>query len=127
MSDDFNTPRALAQLHALAKQVNLWCSQIRTKVKPQFRQKLLSAFGEMTEIFNILKEDPRSFVKQNKMAVLEDLGVREQDILAAIKVRDDARQKKDWKRSDEIRDELSAKGIFLMDLGDETVWRVSGE
>ena len=47
-------------------------------------------------------------------------------IEAAIAERQDARKAKNFKRSDEIRDELAAAGIVLEDKpGGATVWRRS--
>ena len=47
-------------------------------------------------------------------------------IEAAIAERQDARKSKNFKRSDEIRDELAAAGIVLEDKpGGATVWRRS--
>lgn len=40
-----------------------------------------------------------------------------------LKEREEARKRKDFKRSDEIRDELSAKGIIIKDTPQGTTWR----
>lgn len=47
----------------------------------------------------------------------------EDDILKLIDDRTQARKNKDFARSDQIRADLSALGIALMDVGKETVWR----
>ena len=47
----------------------------------------------------------------------------EDDILRLIEDRKAARNNKDFARSDQIRAELSVKGIALMDVGKETIWR----
>lgn len=40
-----------------------------------------------------------------------------------IQQRTEARQNKDFARSDQIRADLTVKGIALMDVGKETIWR----
>lgn len=44
-------------------------------------------------------------------------------MLCLIEERATARKNKDFARSDQVRADLSAKGIALMDLGKETIWR----
>ena len=46
-----------------------------------------------------------------------------QTIEKLIEERLEARQNRDFKRSDEIRDELVAKGILLEDTAQGTRWR----
>ncbi len=40
-----------------------------------------------------------------------------------IKLRDEVRLKKDFKKADQIRQELEKKGIILEDTKDGTIWR----
>jgi cysteinyl-tRNA synthetase len=40
-----------------------------------------------------------------------------------IKERDEARERRDFKAADRIRQELSAKGIILEDTKEGTIWR----
>lgn len=50
-------------------------------------------------------------------------GLAEEDVLRLIEERVTARKNKDFARSDQVRADLSAKGIALMDEGKETIWR----
>ena len=50
-------------------------------------------------------------------------GLVEEDVLRLIEERVTARKNKDFARSDQVRADLSAKGIALMDEGKETIWR----
>ena len=63
----------------------------------------------MGKILGVLKEEPEAFVQDHKMQVLRDLGITEEDILAAIRDRDQARQQKEWERSDRIREDMAKK------------------
>ena len=53
-----------------------------------------------------------------------DLGEKRADaeIEALIAAREAARKAKDWKRSDELRDELAKRGIELKDTPDGVKW-----
>ena len=44
---------------------------------------------------------------------------------ALIAERTEARQQKQWKRSDEIRDQLKEMGVTIEDSKDGTTWRYS--
>ena len=48
----------------------------------------------------------------------------EEEIEELIKERNSARDEKNWKRADEIRDDLSNRGILLEDKAEDTIWRV---
>ena len=47
----------------------------------------------------------------------------EADVLFMIEKRTTARKNKDFSMSDQIRADLSTRGIALMDVGNETFWR----
>ena len=51
----------------------------------------------------------------------EELAAAQRPTAAA---RAQARTDKDWGRADEIRDELDAKGIIVMDRAEGSTWRV---
>lgn len=58
-----------------------------------------------------------------KDKALKRSGLTEEGILHLIEERAMARKNKDFNRGDEIRSELAVKGIALMDVGKETIWR----
>jgi cysteinyl-tRNA synthetase len=58
-----------------------------------------------------------------KRVALKRAGLTEEDVIARVQERADARAAKDWERSDQIRKDLAALGISLMDGGDATQWR----
>ena len=62
-------------------------------------------------------------LQQFKERALKRADLTEEDILLAIEERALARKNKEFARSDQIRTDLVAKGIALMDIGTETVWR----
>ncbi|KAL0380781.1 UNVERIFIED_CONTAM: Cysteine--tRNA ligase, chloroplastic/mitochondrial [Sesamum angustifolium] len=62
-------------------------------------------------------------LQQLKDKALKRAGLTEAEILGAIEERMQARKNKEFSRSDQIRSDLAAKGIALMDVGKETVWR----
>ena len=47
----------------------------------------------------------------------------EVEITEKIKLRNEAREKKDFETSDKVRKELLDKGIILEDTKDGTIWR----
>ena len=62
-------------------------------------------------------------LSQLKEKALTRAKLTEDDILHSIEERAQARKNKDYTLSDQIRSDLAVKGIALMDLGKETVWR----
>lgn len=52
------------------------------------------------------------------------IDLSEEALLEKISQRQEARNNKDWATSDEIRDELAAKGIILEDKQDGTAWKI---
>lgn len=62
-------------------------------------------------------------LQQLKDKALKRAGLVEDDVLGLIDDRTQARKNKDFSKSDKIRADLTAKGIALMDVGKETIWR----
>jgi cysteinyl-tRNA synthetase len=55
---------------------------------------------------------------------LADSGLSEADIHALIVERREARANRDFTRADQIRDELAAKGVQLLDGPEGTTWKM---
>lgn len=108
MNDDFNTPQALAVLFELAKEVN------KTK-----SARLGGLLKQLANQIGLLEQEADVFFKsQPSQSDLTDDAIQ-----ALIVERADARKHKDFARSDQIRDELLAQGIELLDSAEGTSWR----
>ncbi|GBG89557.1 hypothetical protein CBR_g49346 [Chara braunii] len=67
--------------------------------------------------------EPDRVLEELRQKALQRAGLTGEELAARMRERADARLHKDWRRADEIRDELAAVGIMLMDGGDGTLWR----
>lgn len=105
MDDDFNTPGGLAAIFELVVLGNVCL----TKQDVASAKTILKILLELCAIFGI------SINKKE-----EALGAEERRLLEE---RDEARRKKDFKKSDELRDLLLRRGVSLEDTKDGTVWR----
>ena len=105
--DDLNTPGYIANLH-------------------QLYDKALRGNDEDNEIFisacnfigllNETKEQWFNFKKKKS-------SINEEDILKKIELRDKAREDKDYKEADAIRNELLDKGVLIEDKDGKTIWK----
>jgi cysteinyl-tRNA synthetase len=100
--DDLNTPKAYAELIALA-------GLARVEKTPILKAQLLSSLN----LLGLGLQDPAAWLgyEENK------------DIDALIAERAEAKRSKNFKRSDEIRDQLLAEGIVIEDTPSGTIWR----
>lgn len=111
MNDDFNTAKAMAVLFELAKEVN--------KEKGSLNQPgLVNLLIKLANQMGLLTEEASVFLKSQNSSDLDEAAIQ-----ALIDERAEARKAKNFARSDEIRDELLAKGIELLDSPQGTTWR----
>ncbi|KAK1565221.1 hypothetical protein Q3G72_021589 [Acer saccharum] len=133
MSDDLNTSHILtgASFQDSLKFINS-CLKMLKKEQPEQQQ--LSMFQSLVELEEEVKSVLRilglmppgtysEVLAQLKAKALKRAGLVEEDVLCLIEERVKARKNKDFARSDELRADLSAKGIALMDDGKDTIWR----
>ena len=124
MDDDFNTAKALAVLNTFVREVN---REINTKgcLSKDSIQRTKMIFNSIGDVFGIFLDDPDEYFDSEKKRKLAILGISEQEITRLIEERSIARKKKDWRKADAIREELSRKGIILEDTPKGTIWKVS--
>ena len=111
--DDLNTPVAISLLHDIARQLN---KATDTKEKARLKGELLAA----ADLIGLLAQEPEDWFRwQPKSAD----GLSDETIEQLIAERQQARQEKNFARSDEIRDQLTEAGIVLEDGAGETKWK----
>jgi cysteinyl-tRNA synthetase len=115
LSDDLNTPRAIAELHAIRKAGN-----------PSALRSSLSFLG-VGLIFNVSIEMKVRARLEVHADVVSDSDVTDQikRIDALVAQRSAARHAKDFRESDRIRDELAKMGVVLKDSKEGTTWEVA--
>lgn len=111
MDDDFNTAKAIALLHEVAKELN--------KAEATKASHLASTLKYLSSILGLLQDSPEAFLQGGTDAE----GLSKEAIEAKIEERMAAKAAKDFTLADEIRDELAAKGIVLEDGAEGTTWR----
>jgi cysteinyl-tRNA synthetase len=111
LMDDLNTPKAMAEMFALAKTLETAKSEAERK---SAKAALLGA-GAM---LGFLQADPDAWFKG---AAGDDLAAKVEALLAE---RVQARKAKDWATADRIRDELNALNVVVMDGPDGATWRL---
>lgn len=117
MDDDFNTARAIGVLQEFRAEVNARVEKEGADAALQAKQ-LFDSFGKVLGLFRVpLREwSHRAWnAGVGAQAVLD-----EEVIQKLVAEREEARRKKEWKKSDEIRDRLAAAGIVIEDRPDGT-------
>jgi cysteinyl-tRNA synthetase len=113
MDDDFNTALALSVMADVRQALNKALEQGDDKAG--YYAGLLLSFGDVLGLF---QQDADAFLVGD---VDSDDEATEIDALVAE--RDQARADKNWARADEIRDQLTDRGIVLEDAAGKTSWR----
>jgi cysteinyl-tRNA synthetase len=127
MDDDFNTAQAMGYFFDLQTSLNSLLNLSKGRPTEEILSLLKKGsdyFSKMGWIFGLFREDPESYLNERKKAGLKKLTVSEEEVLKLIGERNAARKEKNWKRADEVRNELLAKGIALEDTPSGTDWKL---
>ena len=103
--EDLNTPGYIANLHKLYEQAN----------KGDNKELFISA----CKFIGLFNEDQKQWQKYKQ----DKVSISEVEINNKINLRDKARENKDYKEADRIRDELSDKGVLIEDKDGKTLWK----
>jgi cysteinyl-tRNA synthetase len=106
MEDDINTADAIAAIFDLVRDLNSHLTESSSRTAIQSGQAI---FTELTSVLGLAVKEKET----NLDAAVE----------ALIEQRQAARKAKDFKRADEIRDELLAMGIILEDTREGVKWK----
>jgi cysteinyl-tRNA synthetase len=106
--DDLNTPGYIANLHKLFDKANNG-NDIDKKI-----------FVSACNFIGILNDTKTEWLEFKRKKSL----ISEQYIIKKIELRNKARENKDYKESDKIRNELLDKGVLIEDKDGKTSWKI---
>lgn len=120
MNDDFNTSKFFSELFILFSKLN----NIKDKCirKKNFESLYLSLkkIYPITGLFINIEDN----IRELRSKYLRLLDIDEQEIQLSIEIRKEAKRIKNYAKADEIRNDLSNRGILLMDNINETYWDI---
>jgi cysteinyl-tRNA synthetase len=126
MDDDFNTALAIGHFHDMARVVNRILHQ--PGFDPALDNPLLvlgrDFFRSKGAVLGLFQSEPKLYLHNKNQKKLERVSLDEAEINRLVRERENARRSKDWKRADQIRDDLAAQNILLEDGPDGTRWRI---
>lgn len=117
MDDDFNTPVALAAIFEVVRKINkILADKPNKDTLEALRKSAEKVFSAVNDVLGVIVKTPEEWFKAN-------LEIPVSELEALIEERQDSRKEKNFERADEIRKELSAKGIELLDTPVGTKFR----
>ncbi len=134
LADDLNTAEARAAIFEMVRYVNARADGGHFFASD--KEEVLDALREFDRVFAVLDDHDAEWTRftldwaeregrldQATPEVLATRGVTDAHIQALVDERDHAKKRRDFKRADEIRNQLSAMGILLEDSKDGTRWK----
>jgi len=129
MDDDFNSAAAIGHLYDAFVLANKLLDDPKAMPKPE-RGKTLAAIARdaraVGATLGIMLQPPAEFLLARRDRLCVRRTIDRAAVEARILDRTAARKAKDFARADEIRAELKASGVELMDTPTGTAWRVAG-
>ncbi len=108
LDDDLNTSVAFAALHNLSREVNTAIAN--QTLREENKRELLDLLNRFDSVLNIF-------------GGAQETEMLEAEIQSLIDQRQEARRRRDFTRADEIRQELTSRGITLEDTKDGVRWK----
>jgi cysteinyl-tRNA synthetase len=126
MDDDFNTALTLGNVFDLVRSVNRVLAEggDTTGTAREGLDAARACITGLGEVLGILTAEPAAYLASIKGRKIAALAISPEEIEQLVEERAAARKARDFKRSDEIRDTLLARGIELLDGAQGTTWKV---
>ncbi len=126
LNDDFNTPEFFAAIYNLIRAFNS-VSKPGMKVTPDVKATAV-AFRDWVlgkgRLMSLFEEPAMTYLRLLDDMLLAKMGLQRTEIDSLVTERTQARAAKDFKKGDELRDQLVAIGIALQDTPEGTQWEV---
>jgi len=112
MSDDFDTPGAVAAIFELARAINRFAANApHSESVGRATVKLI----ELTDVLGLQIEQPNNLASNDGASFIELL----------LEIREDLRNARQFALADKIRDELTTRGVTLEDSKNGTTWKIT--
>jgi len=134
LENDLNTAEARAPIFDLVRTVN--SALDAGTVLAGDRERVLAVLAQFDAVFAVIADhdaaptkaalawaEEQGLLDKVAPALLTRQGLTDEEVDALIAERNTARKQRNFKRSDEIRDELAAKGIVIEDAKDGVRWK----
>jgi cysteinyl-tRNA synthetase len=134
LENDLNTAEAHAPIFDLVRSVNAALDQ--GTVRAGDRERVLAVLDKFDAVFAVITDsdagpteaalawaESQGLTDKIAPELLVRQGLSDEEVDALIAERNTARKQRNFKRSDEIRDELTAKGIVIEDSKDGVRWK----
>jgi len=134
LENDLNTAEARAPIFDLVRTVN--SALDAATVLAGDRERVLEVLEQFDAVFAVIADhdaaptkaaltwaEEQGLLDKVAPALLTRQGLTDEEVDALIAERNTARKQRNFKRSDEIRDELAAKGIVIEDAKDGVRWK----
>jgi cysteinyl-tRNA synthetase len=115
MDADFNSADALAALFVFVAEVNVALDSAGGRLAQADRDEALAALAAMDSVMGLIETAVRDRTLDEETARWVESMIRE---------RTEARKARDFRRADEIREELARRGVVLEDGSGGTRWKV---
>jgi len=115
MDEDFNTPRALAALFDMSREINRFLEE-KKQVSTELLKRVYDRFLELGKVLGLFQKER---VKKVGEKLAEDL----MNLLVGL--REDLRRKGDYELSDEVRAKLRELGVVVEDTSEGSKWKLT--
>lgn len=126
MEDDFNTALVFGHVFDLIRSVNRLLVE-QTETNDSVAELLVAVQADVRqvgEVLGIFTSEPDAYLERIRERKASELEIAPEEIDQLIQERAEARKAKNFKRSDEIRDQLLERNIVLLDGPQGTTWKV---
>jgi cysteinyl-tRNA synthetase len=126
MDDDFNTALAIGHMFDAVRAINRILAE-ESNLQGRLQEilgKVRADLLRLGDVLGLFTSEPSAWLARSAQEGLSESGLSAEDIETLIMERREARANRDFARSDQIRDELAAKGVQLLDGPEGTTWKM---
>jgi len=125
MDDDFNTARAIGHLFEAVRAINAVLAENKRAISPAAASQAEETIREIGAVLGLFREEADSYLCLDREREAAKRGLSVGAIARHNEERRQARERKDWRRADEIRKGLADQGVILQDSPLATTWTVA--